>query len=67
MNMAEDIKESRKKFEDAAQTSDLLEKARLFEEGLKQLNACLAEEDISPNERKIISKLKLTNTRHLLS
>jgi hypothetical protein len=67
MNIAEDIKEARKKLEKAEQASDPLEKVKLFEEGIKLLYACITEEDISPAERNLISQLRFTYTRLILS
>ena len=67
MSIADGIKEARKKLEYAAQASDLLEKARLFEEGIEILDTCLDEEDISPSQRNLLSQLRFAHTRQLLS
>jgi hypothetical protein len=67
MNITEDIKDARKKLEKAEQASNPLEKAKLFKEGIQLLYACMTEEDISPAEKNIISQLRFTYTRLLLS
>src|SRR5215510_1556091 len=67
MNMAEDIKEAQKKLEDAEQASDPLKKAEALKEGMALLNDCLAEENISPAQRNVVSQLRFTYTRLVLS